>query len=70
MIRTLKEQLYKYFTQNNTFRYIDVLKKIELAYNNTPHKGLHYETPNTVHNMTDLNDVKTGGYSNETEIKK
>ena len=58
VIRTVKGRIYKYFTQNNTLKYIDILKKVEDAYNNSPHKGLSYATPNKVHNMTDLNEVK------------
>ena len=37
---------------------MDVLKDIEIAYNNTPHKGLGFETPNSVHNLTDLRKIK------------
>ena len=29
VIRSLKERIYKYFTQNNTLKYIDVLKKFK-----------------------------------------
>ena len=58
VIRTIKEKIYKYFTQKNTFKYVNVLKKVEDVYNNTPHRGLCFATPNSVHNMTDLNDVK------------
>ena len=57
-IRTMKEKLYKYFSQNNTFKFIDVLDKFERRYNDTPHRGLCFKTPNTVHEMTDLNEVK------------
>jgi len=35
--RTIRNRLYKYFTYNNTFRYIDVLPKIVMAYNDTVH---------------------------------
>ena len=37
---------------------MDVLKDIEIAYNNTPHRGLGFETPNNVHNLTDLRKIK------------
>ena len=58
VVKTVKERIHKYFTQNNTLKYIDILKKVEDAYNNSEHKGLGYQTPNRVHAMTDLNEVK------------
>ena len=39
-------------------KYIDVLKQNENSYNNSPHKGLGYETPNKIHDMVDLDEVK------------
>ena len=58
-VRTLKSFLYRYFTQNNTFKFIDVLEKYEKIYNSTPHVGLGLQTPDNVHKMTDLNEIKT-----------
>ena len=58
-VRTLKSFLYRYFTQNNTFKFIDVLEKYEKIYNSTPHVGLGLKTPDSVHKMTDLNEIKT-----------
>ena len=57
-VRTVKEKMYKYFTQKNTLKYIDILKHLENAYNSSGHKGLGYETPNKVHNLTDLEEIK------------
>ena len=57
-IRTIKAKIYKYFTQNNTLTYIDILKQIEHSHNISAHKGLGYETPNMVHSMKDLDEVK------------
>ena len=57
-IRTLKQYLYRYFTQNNTFNYINVLHKFEIKYNSTPHMGLGLQTPDRIHNLTDLNEIK------------
>jgi hypothetical protein len=34
---TVRDKLYKYFTHQNTYRYIDVLPKFVEAYNNTVH---------------------------------
>ena len=57
-VRTVKEKMFKYFTQNNTLKYIDILNKIEKGYNASPNKGLAYETPDKVHNLTDLKEIK------------
>lgn len=35
--RTLKTRMWKYFTQQNTHRYVEVLSKLVKAYNNTKH---------------------------------
>ena len=34
---TIRDRLYKYFTSKNTYRYIDVVPKFVIAYNNTVH---------------------------------
>ena len=57
-VRSTKEKLYRYFTQKNTWKYLDILKDIEDAHNNTPHKGLAFDTPNAVHALTDLEKIK------------
>lgn len=44
-IRTLRRLLSRYFVENNTTKYIDVLDSIIAAYNNRPHSA-HKLTPN------------------------
>ena len=39
-IRTIKERMWKYFTDNNTNRYVDVLPDLVKAYNNTRHSSI------------------------------
>lgn len=39
-IRSLKARLYAYFTENNTFRYLDVLDQITKNYNDTEHRSI------------------------------
>lgn len=36
--RTIKSRMWRYFTYKNTYRYIDVLQKFVLSYNNTYHR--------------------------------
>ena len=38
--RTLKTKMWKYFTQNNTRRYVDVLDDLVHSYNNTYHRSI------------------------------
>ena len=38
-IRTMKEKIWKYFTDNNTYKYIDVLPDLVEYYNNTVHSS-------------------------------
>ena len=38
--RTIKDRMYKYFTANNTYRWIDVLPKLIENYNNTTHRTI------------------------------
>ena len=38
--RTLKNRMYKYFTAQNTYNYIDVLQDFINDYNNTKHRSI------------------------------
>ena len=38
--RTIKDQIFKYFTANSTRKYIDVLDKLVYEYNNTVHSSV------------------------------
>ena len=58
-IRDLKSVLYKYFTQNNTYKFLDILPKIENIHNFSKHSGLGNQTPDSIHNLTDLEKIKT-----------
>lgn len=41
VIRTIKERLFRYFSLNGSFKWIDVLPEIVDAYNNTKHRTIH-----------------------------
>ncbi|KAF8795493.1 putative uncharacterized transposon-derived like protein [Argiope bruennichi] len=45
--RTLKTKMWKYFTEKNTKRYIDVIDKLIFSYNNTWHRSIRM-TPASV----------------------
>lgn len=38
--RTIKSKMWKYFTANHTYRYLDVLNKLVHAYNNSFHRSI------------------------------
>ena len=38
--RTLKARIWKYFTENNTFKYIDILQDVVNAYNHSFHRSI------------------------------
>jgi transposase InsO family protein len=50
--RTLKTKMYKYFTKNNTCRYLDVINKLLTSYNNSVHSKIGM-TPSKV-NSTNI----------------
>ena len=41
-IRTMKEKMWKYFTDNNTYSYMDVLPELVEDYNNTVHSSTKF----------------------------
>ena len=55
-IRTMKEKMFKYFTDNNTNKYIDVLPDLVEDYNNT------------VHSSTKLTPVEASKKENELKV--
>ena len=48
VIQTIKNMMYRYFTHNQTYRYIDVLIDLVFNYNNRSHKSLKNRTPASV----------------------
>lgn len=41
--RTLKTRMWKYFTEMNTYRYLDVITKLVASYNHTWHRSIQME---------------------------
>ena len=46
--RTMKTRMYKYFTSNNTKRYVDVLPELISGYNNTVHSSINMAPANVL----------------------
>ena len=56
LIQTIKRKIYRYLTEKNTFRYIDVLQDIVKSYNVSQHRSLAQD-PYTVHFKYDQNQI-------------
>ena len=58
-IRTLKGKLYRYMTDKNTKKYINILPDLIESYNHTQHRGLGgNHTPHEIHHLTDPHKIK------------
>ena len=58
-IRTLKNKIYRYLTNENTLKYVNVLDKLVQSYNSSNHRSLgKHLTPEKVHNNRNEEDIK------------
>lgn len=57
--KTLQILIYKYMTQNETTRYIDVLPRLVTTYNRRPHRTLEGMTPNMADLPRNENRIRT-----------
>lgn len=65
--RTLKMRLWRYFTKNNTFRYLEVLPQIVTAYNHTVHQTIKCR-PADVNKQNELEIFKRAFTLNKTPV--
>ena len=63
--RTLKTRMWSYFTQNNTYRYVDAVQNIVASYNASQHRSLKGRTPESIGPQNQLR-VWKDVYSTET----
>ena len=56
--RTMKNKMWKYFTANNTQKYIDVLPSIVDKYNSAYHRSIKL-TPSDAHNPPSYQHVSS-----------
>ncbi|MES9902426.1 MAG: DDE-type integrase/transposase/recombinase [Sedimenticola sp.] len=56
VIKTIKNMMYRYFTKNRTYKYVNILEDLVKTYNSTPHTSLHNIAPKDVNasNEADL----------------
>jgi len=65
--KTVQIRLYKLLTHRETLRYIDHLEDIVKGYNNNPHRGIGYMTPNDADKKS--NEVKVRGILRKKHAK-
>ena len=65
--RTLKERMWRYFTKNNTNRYVDVLSDLMFGYNNTKHRTIGVEPINV--NERNESKILENAYKIESSIE-
>ena len=70
--RAILDKLYKYFTYNNTYRYIDVLKKFDRNYNDTVHSatGMAPSKPTESDILTIWNKVRIRSSTKRRSVAK
>ena len=67
--RTLKTRMWKFFTAENTHRYIDILPRLVHAYNNTVHSSIKMKPSDVTKN--DEHDIRRRLYSkNGSTLKR
>ena len=64
--RTIKSQLYKYFTANGTHRYIDVIQPLIDRYNSTKHRSIGF-TPSDARKPSNHQQVFKNLYSKKVK---
>src|SRR6266550_3148365 len=67
--RTLKDNMFRYFTGNNTKTWIRILPKLLKNYNTTYHRSIRM-TPTQASNVNNENEVRDNLYGDLTKIKK
>ena len=59
VIRTIKVLMYRYFSQNETYEYYNLLQKFVDNYNNSPHRTLSGLSPNDINKDNEAKIWKT-----------
>lgn len=68
--RTLKAKMFKVFSTQGTYRYLDILPKIVSAYNKTIHRATGMRPVDVTHKNEHLAFQKLYGYKNKREYLK
>ncbi|CAC5359492.1 unnamed protein product [Mytilus coruscus] len=69
VIKTIKQKIYTYFMEKQTYRYLDVLQDIVKSYNNTPHQSLNGATPASV-NKSNEDEIRYMQYLSRQKTKR
>lgn len=68
--RTIQDKIYKYLTENETYKYIDELSNLLHSYNNRPHRTLQYITPSDAELNENKNKVLNAHNVKYTKINE
>jgi len=68
VIRTLKERLWKYFSAQNTYKYLDIIQNLVKSYNNSVHSATGYK-PSQILTSEDKIRIKQKLYKNKKTFK-
>lgn len=68
--KTLQILIYKYLTDRESTRYIDVLNKLVDSYNNRGHRSLEYYTPNEAEQAQNTRSIREIAMKRFDKIKK
>lgn len=66
--RTLKTKMWRYFTHNNTYRYIDILDNLLYSYNHSFHRSIKMKPCDV--NSSNIMTVWRNLYSDSTKLSK
>ena len=67
--RTIKRNMWKYFTKNRTGVYIDILPDLVRRYNNTKHRSIH-TTPSDARKQLNYQHVFDALYNSPKKVRK
>lgn len=67
--RTLKSKMYRVFTYRNSYKYIDVLKKLIQSYNNSVHRSIGIAPAQYKANLRETVFNRLYGYSKKSNFK-
>ena len=70
VIRTIKNLMYRYFLDRQTYRYTDVLQDLVSNYNNRPHSSLKGLAPSKINSENEVRVWKTMYMDVEEPIRK
>ena len=70
MNQTLQNLIYKYLTEKQTNRYVNVLQDLVHTYNNRPHRSLNFKTPTYAERDVNIPTIRSILWENRGKVIK